>query len=125
MRTLLGCVMILNAALFFLGALQHVGIAIGRFHEPRIIPAAIVETICGLSLAWGAIAVFGQSALLWRTVLIGNVVALGGVLLGMAALAAGRGPRTASNDMNHHIMLALVGVALLILFFARSALNRS
>lgn len=88
-------------------------------------PAAIVETICGLSLAWGAIAVFGQSALLWRTALIGNVVALGGILLGMAALAAGRGPRTASNDMNHHIMLALVGVALLILFFARSALNRS
>lgn len=117
--------MILNAALFFFGALQHVGIAIGRFHEPRIIPAAIVETICGLSLAWGAIAVFGQSALLWRTALIGNVVALGGILLGMAALAAGSGPRTASNDMNHHIMLALVGVALLILFFARSALNRS
>jgi hypothetical protein len=125
MRTLLGCVMILNAALFFFGALQHVGIAIGRFHEPRIIPAAIVETVCGLSLAWGAIAVFSQSAVLWRTALIGNVVAVGGVLLGMAALAAGRGPRTATNDMYHHIMLALAGVALLILFFARSALNRS
>jgi hypothetical protein len=125
MRTLLGWVMILNATLFFFGALQHVGITIGRFHEPRIIPAAIVETVCGLSLACGAITVFGQSAVLWRTALIGNVVAVCGVLLGMAALAAGRGPRTASNDVYHHIMLALAGAALLILFFARSAMNRS
>ncbi len=53
MKTLLGCLMISNAALFFFGAVQHLGIAIGRFHEPRIIPAAVVETICGISLAWG------------------------------------------------------------------------
>ena len=125
MRTLLGCVMIPNAALFFFGAIQHSGTTIGRFHEPRIIPAAIVETICGLFLAWGTIAVFGQSALPWRNALIGNLVALGGVLLGMAALAAGRGPRTASNDMYHRIMLALIGAALLLVFFARSTLNRS
>ena len=50
---------------------------------------------------------------------------LGGVLLGMAALAAGWGPRTASNDLYHHIMLALIGASLLILFFARSALGRN
>jgi hypothetical protein len=125
MRIFLGCVMILNATLFFFGALQHAGIAFGRFHEPRIVPAAIVETACGVSLAWGAIAVFGQSALSWRAALIGNLVAVGGVLLGMAALAAGRGPRTASNDLYHRIMVALAGVALLILFCARSALNRS
>jgi hypothetical protein len=37
----------------------------------------------------------------WNIALIGNVVALGGVLLGMVALAAGRGPRTASNDFYH------------------------
>lgn len=125
MRIFLGCVMILNAALFFFGALQHAGIAVGRVHEPRITPAAIVETVCGLSLAWAGIAVLRQSALPWRGALIGNVVAVGGVLLGMVALAAGRGPRTASNDLYHRIMLALAGVALLILFFARSALNRS
>ena len=53
MKTLLGILMVSNAALFFFGAVQHLGIAIGRFHEPRIIPAAIVETICGISLAWG------------------------------------------------------------------------
>jgi hypothetical protein len=43
----------------------------------------------------------------------------------MAALAAGRGPRTASNDLYHRIMLVLIGASLLILFFARSALQRN
>jgi hypothetical protein len=125
MRILLGWVMVSNAALFFFGALQHAGIALGRFHEPRIIPATLVEAICGLSLVWGALAVFGHSTLRWRSPLIANLVALGGVLLGMASLAAGKGPRTPSNDLYHHIMLALIGTSLLILFFARSVLNRS
>ena len=117
--------MIANAVLFFFGAVQHAGISIGHFHEPHIIPAAIVESLCGLSLVWGATAVFSNSPAKWRTALIANLVPLGGVLLGMAALAAGRGPRTASNDLYHHIMLALIVTTLLILFFARSALNRS
>jgi len=116
--------MVTNAALFFFGALQHAGIAIGRFHEPHIVPAAIVESVCGLSLVWGIAAVFGHSPVGWRTAMIANLIPLGGVLLGMAALAAGRGPRTASNDLYHHIMLALIGASLLILLFARSALNQ-
>jgi len=76
-------------------------------------------------LLWGVTAVSGHSTVAWRTALIANLVPLGGVLLGMAALAAGRGPRTASNDLYHHIMLALIGASLLILFFARSALGRT
>ena len=125
MRIFLGCVMIANALLFFFGAVQHAGVSIGYFHEPRIIPAAIVESLCGLSLVWGVAVVFGHPPVEWRTAIIANLVPLGGVLLGMAALAAGRGPRTASNDMYHHIMLALIGASLLILFFARSALGRN
>ena len=124
MRIFLGCVMIANAALFFFGALQHAGIAIGRFHEPHILPATIVESLCGLSLVWGVAALFGHSPVEWRTAIIANLVPLGGVLLGMAALAAGRGPRTTSNDLYHH-MLALIATALLLICVARSALNRS
>ena len=86
MRTLLGCVMISNAALFFFGAIQHSGTAIGRFHEPRIIPAAIVETICGLFLAWGTIAVFGQSILSYLGVELPSLQAAGGLLLLLVAL---------------------------------------
>jgi hypothetical protein len=125
MKIFLGCLMIANAGLFFFGAVQHAGVGIGHFREPRIIPAAIVESLCGLSLVWGVAAVFGHSPGEWRTAMIANLVPLGGVSLGMAALVAGRGPRTASNDLYHHIMLALIGASLFILFFARSALNRS
>ena len=123
MRQLLGFVMIANAALFFFGAVQHAGVVISSFHEPRIIPAAIVETLCGLSLACGAAAVLIRSRIGWRMALVTNLVALGGVLLGMVALAAGLGPRTASNDFYHRIMLVLVGASLLVLFFGRSAAN--
>jgi hypothetical protein len=56
MRTLAGWLMIANAALFFFGGVQHAGVSIGRFREPLIVPAAIVEAVCGLCLLWGAIA---------------------------------------------------------------------
>jgi hypothetical protein len=121
MRILLAVVMILNAALFFFCALQHAGIALGRFHEPRIIPATIVEVICGIFLAWGALALFNHWASQWRFALIGNLIALGGVLLGMAALAAGKGPRTASNDLHHRLMLLLIAASVIILFLMRNS----
>jgi hypothetical protein len=62
---------------------------------------------------------------LWRNALITNLVALGGVLLGIAALAAGAGPRTASNDLYHRIMLVLIAASLVVVFYGRSALHRS
>lgn len=124
MKPLLGFIMIANAALFFFGAVQHAGVVLGSFHEPPIIPAAIVEMLCGLSLVWGATAVFAHSVVQWRVALLTNLIALGGVLLGIAALAAGRGPRTVSNDLYHRVMLVLIGASLIILFFGRSALNR-
>ena len=125
MKTAAGLLMMANAALFFFGAVQHAGVAVGSFHEPRIIPAAVVETLCGLSLLWGATALFRDSRAPWRVALITNFVALGGVLLGIAALAAGAGPRTASNDLYHRMMLLLIGASVLILlFFGRSRLNQ-
>jgi hypothetical protein len=56
--------------------------------------------------------------------MITNFVALSGVLLGIAALAAGAGPRTASNDLYHRVMLLLIVASVLILFFGRSRLNQ-
>lgn len=125
MRAALGLIMSSNAALFFFGAMQHAGISLGRFHEPKIIPAAIVESICGVFLLWGSIAIAGHLSAGWTVALIGNLVALAGVLLGMAALALGRGPRTASNDLYHRIMLVLIAAGSLMLFLARAALRRN
>jgi hypothetical protein len=124
MKTAAGLLMIANAAIFLFGAVQHAGVAVGPFREPLIIPAAIVETLCGLCLLWGAIALLRDSRMRWRAALITNFVALGGVLLGIAALAAGAGPRTASNDLYHRGMLILIGTVVLILFFGRSRFSR-
>jgi hypothetical protein len=124
MKTVAGWLMVANAAFFFFGAVQHAGIAVGSFHEPLITPAAIVETLCGLCLLWGAAALFRNSKTRWRMAVIMNFVALGGVLLGIAALAAGAGPRTASNDLYHRIMLLLIDTSLLILFLGRSRFNQ-
>jgi len=86
--------------------------------EPTIIPATIVEIVCGVSLAWGAAAEMLRSGR-WRIALITHLVALVGVLLGIAALTAGRGPRTASNDVRHGIMQTLIITSIAILFFGR------
>src|ERR1700688_2570102 len=101
-----------NAALFLSGALQHTGVAIGPLREPVIIPASIVELLCALVLIWGTAAVLTQSHKAWRSALIGNVIAIAGVAIGMVALAVGAGPRTASNDLYHSIMLALAAASL-------------
>ncbi len=120
MKTSVLLLMIANAALFLFGAVQHAGIAVGPFHEPLIIPGAIVETLCGLALMWGAIALIRDSRGQWRAAVIANSIALSGVLLGIVALAAGAGPRTASNDLYHRIMLLLIGASLLVLLCGRS-----
>jgi hypothetical protein len=117
--SVLGRLMASNAVLFFFGAVQHAGVPIGPFREPRILPATIVETLCGLALGWGAVVVFGSSTAKWRVALITNLVALAGVVLGVAALAAGAGPRTASNDLYHVIMLVVIGASLVLLMFTQ------
>ena len=124
MKTVAGLLMVANAALFFFGGIQHAGVSLGRFQEPLIIPAAIVETLCGLCLLWGAILLFRRSRTGWRVALITNFVALGGIVLGIVALAAGAGPRTASNDLYHRMMLILIGATVLILFLGRRRLRQ-
>ena len=119
MKTVAGWLMIANAAVFFFGGVQHAGVTVGRFHEPLIIPAAIVEALCGLCLLWGGSALFRGRRTRWRTALITNLVALGGVLLGIVALAIGAGPRTASNDLYHKIMIGLIVAASLLIWLGR------
>ena len=109
-----------NAALFFFGAIQHAGIALGPFHEPRIVAAAIVEGVCGVALAWAAVALFRSSASARRAAWVANLIALAGVIVGIVALAMGAGPRTASNDLYHRLMLLLIAAAFLLLFLGRS-----
>ena len=126
MRQTLAILMLGNATLFLSGALQHAGVAIGPLREPVIIPASIVELLCGLVLIWGTAAVLIRSHKAWRAALMGNLVAIAGVTIGMVALAAGAGPRTVTNDLYHRIMLALAAASLIIIFVpnGRAALKR-
>ena len=127
MKFLIAVLMLANAAVFMFGAMQHTGVPIGTFHEPVIIPASIVETVSALSLLWGGIAVLRGSQRAWSAALIGNIVAIVGVAVGMISLAAGRGPRTASNDLYHRIMLALAITSIVILALpaGRAAVRRT
>jgi hypothetical protein len=109
-----------NAALFVFGAVQHAGIAVGQFREPRILPAAIVEAICGAALATAAAALFRRAPAARRATIISNLIALAGVIIGVVALAVGAGPRTATNDLYHRLMLAAIGVSFLLLFVSRA-----
>jgi hypothetical protein len=116
MRLLLTILMLSNAAVFVFGALQHAGVVIGPLHEPVIVGATVVETLCALALVWGATAVLKRSPRAWRRAFIANSVVIAGVAFGMVALAVGAGPRTASNDLYHKIMLTLPGSGLSSVF---------
>jgi hypothetical protein len=120
MRMLLAWITTANAALFLFGAVQHAGIALGPFQEPQIIPAAIVETVCGVALAYAAAALFRQTPTARRAAIISNLIALAGVVIGLVALAVGAGPRTASNDLSHRLMLLAIGLSFVLLLVSRA-----
>jgi hypothetical protein len=65
--------------------------------EPRRPFAVVVEGLAGIVLALGAFAVFSRKTWAWVVVTGAHAVALAGVLWGMVAIAAGRGPHTCST----------------------------
>lgn len=119
MRWFLQLLVILNAGTFLLFALSHAGISIplgfALLAEPRIIPATIVEGLCSSFFAVSAYAVLTHRGWAWPITTAAHLFSLGGVLLGMAALAAGRGPRTETNDLYHRVMLGVLSAGLILL----------
>jgi len=117
--TMAGALVVLYAITFLLGALLHLGarLPVGSvvLAEPRIVPATIVETLCGLFLTFSAYAVFARRDWAWSTVVGAHAFALAGVLLGMAAIAVGAGPSTELNDIYHRVMLTVLAAGLILL----------
>ena len=103
---------------FALGALTHAGVrAAARrastIDEPTIVPAAIVEAIIAAAFSVAAFAEFtgrpyARIALRRRAARRASR----GVLLGMFALAVGRGTRTELNDVFHVVALIAMLAAL-------------
>ena len=131
MATAIGTLSAVYAATFFFGALLHLGVTIplgfAVVEEPVILPATIVEGLCGVALAVAAFAVLTRRELAWPIALAAHAFALGGVLLGITALALGAGPSTDLNTVYHRLMVVgLVAVLALLLSPAgRTALRRA
>ena len=129
--TAIGILSAVYAATFFLGALLHLGVRVPLgftvVYEPGILPATIVEGLCGTALAVAAFAVLARGNGAWTVALAAHAFALGGVLLGIVALAVGAGPSTELNTIYHRVMVvALVAVLALLLSPAgRTALRRA
>ena len=118
---------VVEAITFLLAALLHLGILFPLgFSEPRIIPAAIVEGLCGLFLAVSAYAVFAQKTWAWWVALAAHLFAVAGVLLGITALALGLSPSTEANTIYHRVILVVLVIVLALLTTksARTALVR-
>ncbi len=117
--TVLGALSAVYAATFFLGALLHTGtrvpVGFAVLAEPRIVPATVVEALCGIALAVGAYAILAGKRRAWAVAAASHAVALAGVLLGTAAIAAGRGPSTVLNDTYHRVMIVLLLAGLVAL----------
>ncbi len=129
--TAIGILSAVYAATFFFGALLHLGVRIPLgfvvVEEPVILPATIVEGLCGTALAVAAFVVLTRRERAWTIALAAHAFSLGGVLLGITALALGAGPSTDLNTVYHRVMVvALVAMlALLLSPVGRTALRRA
>ena len=114
---------VLEALSFLCFALLHVGVRIplgfAVIEEPRRPFAVIVEGLAAVLLALAASAVLTRRTWAWAAATGAHAVALAGVLWGMVAIAAGRGPHTQLNDTYHRVMVVVLGVGLLLLLTRR------
>jgi hypothetical protein len=113
-------VLIVLDTLAFLGfALLHLGVRIplgfAVLQEPRRPYAVIVEGAAAVLLALAATAVFTRRTWAWTAATVAHAVALAGVLWGMIAIAAGRGPHTQLNDTFHRVIAIVLAAGLILL----------
>lgn len=120
-----------DAASLLLGSAAHLGMEIPlgfvTIDEPRIIPAVIVEAICGLALAFAGWSILTRQRRAWTAGIGAHTIALGGVTLGIVAIALGGGPRSQLNDISHQVMIGTLttGFLLLSTLDVKDALSRN
>ncbi len=104
-------VLVCEAIVFLSAALLHTG----YFGVPSLLPAMIVEGLCGLCCLVSAYALFSRKSWALKGAIIVQFLILFGVLLGLAALAGNAGLRTPLNLGLHGVMLVLIIIGLLLL----------
>lgn len=120
---------VLESLAFLCFALLHLGVRIplgfAVLQEPQRPYAVIVEGVAAIVLALAATSVFTRRTWAWAAATVAHAVALAGVLWGMIAIAAGRGPHTQLNDTFHRVMAVVLAAGLILLLTrrGRAALN--
>jgi hypothetical protein len=101
---------------FLVGALTHAGVRLPlgftTIDEPTIVPAAIVEGVIAVAFAVAALADLTGRPDARIRLRMALRLGIAGVLLGMFALAVGRGTRTELNDVFHVVALIVMLFAL-------------
>jgi hypothetical protein len=120
-RTLL----VLLPVSFAVGSLTHAGVrlplGVATIDEPTIVPATVVEAIIAAAFAFAAFAEFSGRPYARVALRVALRVGIAGVLLGMFALAVGRGTRTELNDVFHIAALIAMLLASRITAWGRGA----
>jgi hypothetical protein len=129
-RKTIGLLAAVYSATFGVAALLHLDVDIpvgfAVLDEPPRPIGVIVEGVAGIALAIGAFAVLARRTWAWAAAIGAHAVALAGVLWGMVAVAAGRGPQTPLNDSYHRVMVVLLAVNVILLLtpLGRTSLGR-
>ncbi|MEV0994395.1 hypothetical protein [Nonomuraea sp. NPDC050202] len=112
LRRSLGGLSLLYALVFVTFAVLHAGVGLGPVREPVIVPAAIVETLCCVVLIGGGYGALARRAWAWDGLIYTHAAALGGVLLGILALAFGPEAGSALLTWYHSLMAVALAAGL-------------
>jgi hypothetical protein len=114
LRNALGVLSLVYALIFFWAALLHAGITFGLLDEPPIPPATVVETLCGAGMLVGGYGALTRRPWAWDGLIYTHAAALGGVLVGILALAF---RATTFSVWYHDVMATLLAAGLAGAFY--------
>ncbi len=119
MALALGVLSLVWAGAFLLSSLLHAGITVNLgimvLEEATILPAQIVETVSGLALAVGGLALLTRRSWARTAATTGHAVALVGVTQGILVTTFRDGTSSVRNDIFHWAMVVVLVSGLLAL----------
>ena len=108
MATLLKILLGLEAVILILASISHLGLPVPYLVGPRILPAAVIEGVCGLAILYASLHGGGRTAFACQT------LAFASALLVMALLSLTGAQHYLVTDLGLVLLLAALGPGLLI-----------